>query len=68
VAEDESDSALLSGDTDSFVEDVLARRMTSVETEVRLDSTITVNQCHLGKEVEVVANALKDKTIRIVES
>jgi hypothetical protein len=68
VAEDESDSALLGGDTDSFVEDVLARRMTSVETEVRSDSTITVNQCHLGKEVEVVANAPKDKTIGTVES
>jgi hypothetical protein len=59
---------LLSSNTDLFVKDVLAKRMTFVETEVRSDSTITVNQCHLGKEVEVVANALKDKTIRIVKS
>lgn len=67
MAEDKSDSALVGGDTDSFIEDVLARRMTSVETEVRSDSTITVNQCHLGKEVEVGANALKDKTIGTVK-
>ena len=67
MAEDESDSALVGGDTDSFVEDVWARRVTSVEMEVRSDSTITVNQCHVGKEVEVVANAPKDKTIETVE-
>jgi hypothetical protein len=67
VEEDENDSAPVDGDTDSFVEDVQARRVTSVETEVRSDSTITVNQCHVGKEVEVGANVPKDKTIEIVE-
>ena len=67
VAEDESDSAPMGGDTDSFGEDVWARRVTSVETEVRSDSTITVNQCHVGKEVEIGANAPKDKTIETVE-
>jgi hypothetical protein len=60
--------ALLSGNTDLFIKDVLAKRITSVKTEVRLDSTITVNQCYLGKEVKVGANAPKDKTIRTVES
>jgi hypothetical protein len=67
VAEDESDSALVDSDTDSFVGDVWARRVTSVETEVGSDSTITINQCHVGKEVKVSVNALKDKTIETVE-
>jgi hypothetical protein len=67
VAEDESDSALVGGDADSFVEDVWARRVTSVETEVISDSTVTVNQCHVGKEVEVGTNVIKDKAIEIVE-
>jgi hypothetical protein len=67
VEEDESDSALVDSDTDLFVEDVQARRVTSVETEVGSDSTITVNQCHVGKEVEVGANVPKDKTFETVE-
>jgi hypothetical protein len=67
VAEDESDSALVDSDTDSFVEDVQVRRVTSVETEVESDSTIMVNQCHVGKEVKVSANAPKDKTIETVK-
>jgi hypothetical protein len=41
--------------------------VTSVETEVGSDSTITVNQCHVGKEVKVGANVPKDKTIEIVK-
>jgi hypothetical protein len=67
VVEDKSDSALVDGDTDLFVEDFQARRVTSVEREVGLDSTIAVNQCHISKEVEVGANVLKDKTIETVE-
>jgi hypothetical protein len=43
VVEDESDSALVDSDIDLFVEDVRARRVTSVEMEVGSDSTITVN-------------------------
>jgi hypothetical protein len=66
VAEDESDSAPVDSDTDSFVGDFRAR-VTSVETEVGSDSTITVNQFHVGKEVKVSANAPKDKTIETVE-
>jgi hypothetical protein len=50
-----------------FIKDVLAKRMTSVEIEVRSDSTVTVNQCYVSKEVEVGANAPKDKTIRTVK-
>jgi hypothetical protein len=67
VAEDESDSALVDSDMDSFVGDVWARRVTSVETQVGLNNTITVNQCHVGKEVKVSVNALKDETIETVE-
>ena len=67
MVEDKSDSALVGGDIDSFVKDVWVRRVTFVEMEVRLDSTITVNQCHVGKEVEVVANTPKDKIIETVE-
>jgi hypothetical protein len=66
VVEDESDSALVDSDTDSFIKDFWVR-VTSVETEVGLDSAITVNQFYIGKEVKVSANALKDKTIETVE-
>jgi hypothetical protein len=68
VAEDESDSVLVDGDTDSFIGDILAMRMTSVETETGPDSAITVDQCHIGKEVEVCANVPKVKTIEAVET
>ena len=43
MVEDESDSALVDSDTNSFMEDVWARRVTSIEMEVGSDSTITVN-------------------------
>jgi len=66
VAEDESDSALVDSDTDSFIRDFRAR-VTSVETEVGLDSAITVNQFHMGKEVKVSTNTPKDKTIKTVK-
>lgn len=61
MAEDESDSALLDGHMDSFVEDITARRMNSVGSEVGSESNITVNQCHVGKEVDAIADAPKDK-------
>jgi RecJ-like exonuclease len=66
VAEDESDSALVDSNTDSFVGDFRAR-VTSIKTEVGSDSTIMVNQFHVGKEVKVSANAPKDETIGRVE-
>jgi hypothetical protein len=52
--------------TNLFIRDFWAR-VTFVETEVRLDSAITVNQFHISKEVKVSANALKDKTIKTVK-
>ena len=67
MVEDESDSALVGGNIDLFIKDVWVRRVTFVEMEVRSNSTITVNQCHVGKEVEVVTNTPKDKTIKTVK-
>ncbi len=67
MVEDESDSAPLDGDTDSFVEDITAKRMNSVELEVGSESNITFNQCYVGKEIDAGADTLKDKRIKKVK-
>jgi hypothetical protein len=75
VTEDESDGALVDGDrdslvdgdADSLVENVRPRRATPVETEAGSYTSITVDLCHVGKDVEVGANAPNEKPIETVE-
>jgi hypothetical protein len=60
VADDASDSVLEDGGADPFVREI---RTASVEIEAVSDSTIKVDQCHVGKEVEASQESPKDKTI-----
>ena len=61
MAEDESDTGLVDGDAESVDEGVPAISVIPVEKEAEPDSTISVDQCHVGEDVEDGANALRDK-------
>lgn len=58
VAEDESDMALVDGDAESVDEGDPVISVITVEKETGADSTISVDQCHVGKDVE---DAPRDK-------
>ena len=60
VAEDESDTAL-DGDAESVDEGVPVISVIPVEKETGPDSTISVDQCHVGKDDEDGANTPRDK-------
>ena len=68
VADDGSDSGSEAGGTDLFVKSV-PMGVTSVETGAGSDTNETVDQCHVGRvvEVEAGANAPKSTAIETVE-
>jgi len=66
VAEDENDTGMADGDAESVDEDVPAISVIPVEKEAAPDSTISVDQCHVGEDVEDGADApwdIPDETV-----
>ena len=61
MAEDEIDTALVDGDAESVDEGVPVIGVIPVEKETGPDSTISVDQCHVGNDYEDGANTPRDK-------
>jgi len=66
--EGEDGSALMVGNGELAVKNIRVTRVASAEKQTGSDSTITVDVCHVDKEVEIRASAPKDKAIERVES
>jgi hypothetical protein len=66
VAEDETNTALVNSNTELVEEGVLAIRVTPVEKEARLDGTVSVDRCYVGKGVKDGVNVPIDKLNKTV--
>lgn len=61
MAEDKSDTGIVDSDTKSVDEGVPAISVIPIKKEAAPDSTISVDQCHVGEDVEDGTNAPRDK-------
>jgi hypothetical protein len=68
VESDKSDLALIGRNKALAVEDIRAIRVAFAKIETESESTITVDQCYVDKEVELRASVPKAKAIKTVES